>query len=471
MDKTYCRYHPAQPATWHCTPCERDFGDCCIPLSAEEPDTTPTCPLCRGKLTFLGAANSAQPFWDRIPHFFRYALQPSPLIFAALLSLASLFMPSWKLLWLALFSVATKYLQSVIESASLGGRDAPTLGSALDSEGYSLFWRLLVIFFIAFGLIWVVSDFGSEALFWAVTLGVQLVIPACIIRLALDKTLGAALNPEDVGKVIKAMGWRYLILWAFLFILWQSPDAVVYMLSSGLPRVVLMPIAALLFGYFSVVMCAMMGYAVFQYQGALGYAVAEEGGLRTYPLDDYLRRRALAEAEVRVKEGQTGPALEVLTRALERTPNDLKLNERFHQLLFGLNARDRCLRHLAHYLPLAARLNPAQAATALLNARQLQADYLPDDAQVCERVAQALIERHKTREGLSLLRNLHGRFPDYPHIPRAYLLAARGFAEGLGQLEPAQKLLGYIRARYPDSPLLGEVGSLEAIIAKLAARA
>ncbi|MBB2493468.1 hypothetical protein [Aquipseudomonas ullengensis] len=471
MDKTYCRYHPAQPATWHCRPCERDFGNCCIPLSAEEPDATPTCPLCRGKLAFLGAANSAQPFWDRIPQFFRYALQPAPLAFAALLSLASLFMPSWKLLWLALFSVATKYLQSVIESASLGGRDAPTLGSALDSEGYSLFWRLLVIFFIAFGLIWLVQDFDSEALFWAVTLSVQLVIPACIIRLALDKTLGAALNPEDVGTVIKAMGWRYLILWAFLFILWQSPDAVVYMLSSGLPRVVLMPIAALLFGYFSVVMCAMMGYAVFQYQGALGYAVAEEGGLPSYPLDDYLRRRALAEAEVRVKEGQTGPALEVLTQALERAPNDLKLNERFHQLLFGLNARERCLRHLAHYLPLAARLNPAQAATALLNARQLQADYLPEDAQVCERVAQALIERHKTREGLSLLRNLHGRFPDYPHIPRAYLLAARGFAEGLGQLEPAQKLLGYIRARYPQSPLLGEVGNLEAIIARLAARA
>lgn len=470
MDKTYCRYHPAQPATWHCPPCQRDFGDCCIPLSADEPEATPVCPLCRGKLSFLGAANSAQPFWERIPHFFRYALQPAPLGFAALLSLASLFMPSWKLLWLALFSVATKYLQSVIESASLGGREAPSLGSAFDSEGYSLFWRVLVIFFIAFGAIWLVSDFDSEALFWAVTIAIQLLIPASLIRLALDKTLSAALNPEEVGQVIKAMGWRYLILWVFLFMLWQSPDAVVYMLSNGLPRVVLVPIAVLLFGYFSVVMCAMMGYAVFQYQGALGYAVAEEDGMRTYPREEYQRRRALAEAEVRLKEGQTGPALEVLTLALDRAPSDLKLNERFHQLLFGLNARERCLRHLAHYLPLAARVNPAQAATALLNARQLKPDYLPDDAQVCERVAQALLERHKTREGLSLLRNLHGRFPDYPHIPRAYLLAARGFAEGLGQLEPAQKLLGYIRARYPQSPLLAEVAALEATIQRLVER-
>jgi hypothetical protein len=471
MEVTHCRYHPAQPSTWHCAPCQRDYGDCCIPLNADAPELEAQCALCGGKLRFLGAANTAQPFWQRIPAFFRYGLQPGPLAFAAALCLASLFMPAWKLLWLALFCVATKYLQSVIESASAGTREAPSLLSAFDGEGFSLFWRVLVIFFISFAVVWLVADFDSEALFWAATLGVQLLIPASLIRLALDKTLGAALSPDQVGAVIRAMGWRYLILWAFLFILWQSPGWVIYMLSKGLPEVVLIPVAALLFGYFSVVMCAMMGYAVFQYQGALGYVAVDEEAVSGFPAEEYRRRRALADAEVRLKEGQGGHALEVLAKALDVAPNDLKLNERFHQLLFGLDARERCLRHLAHYLPLAARLNPAQAATALLNARQLKPDYLPDDAQVCERVAEALLQRHKTREGLSLLRNLHQRFPEYPHVPRAYLLAARGFAEGLGQLEPAQKLLGFVRARYPQSPLLGEVAALEAIIAQLAARA
>lgn len=471
MEISHCRYHPAQPATWHCPPCQRDYGDCCIPLNAEAPEQDPSCPLCHGPLQFLGAANTAQPFWQRIPAFFRYGLQPAPLAFAALLGLASLFMPPWKLLWLALFCVATKYLQSVIESASLGAREAPSLRGALDGEGFSLFWRLLVIFFIGFAVVWLAADFDSEALFWAATLGVQLVLPASIIRLALDKTLGAALSPDQVGLVIKAMGWRYLILWAFLFILWQSPGWVAYMLAGGLPQVVLVPLATLLFGYFSVVMCAMMGYAVFQYQGALGYVAVEEGAPRGLPAEEYRRRRALAEAEIRLKEGQSERALEVLAQALNGMPDDFALNERFHRLLFGLNARERCLRHLQHYLPLAARLNPAQAATALLNARQFKADYLPEDAQVCERLAQALLERHKTREGLSLLRNLHRRFPDYPHIPRAYLLAARGFAEGLGQVEPAQLLLGYIRARYPQSPLLGEVERLEETLRRLAAQA
>jgi hypothetical protein len=468
MDKSHCHYHPLQPATWHCPSCPRDYGDCCLPLNAEDPDALAVCPLCNSKLSFLGAANSAQPFWLRIPSFFLYGLQFGPLAFAGLLALASLFMPNSKLLWFVLFSIATKYLFSVIEASSQAQQEAPSLQSAFVGDGFSLFFKQLLVFIIAGAALWLAADFDSEALFWAVSLLIMLLLPASIIRLALEKELSAALSPELVGQVIKAMGWRYLILWAFLFILWQSPNYVTYMLANGLPQVVLMPIAAALFAYFAVVMCAMMGYVVFQYQGALGYVIADENPKNYFPADDYQRRKALAEAEIRLKEGHSAQALEILTVALERNPQDLKLNERFHQLLYGLNDRERCLRHLEHYLPLAVRLNPALAVTVLLNARQLQADFLPNDALLCEQLAGALLARHKNREGLSLLRNLHQRFPEYPHIPRAYLLAARGFAESLGQLEPAQKLLAFIRARYPNSPLLTEVAGLQAIIAKLA---
>lgn len=467
MDKIHCHYHSAQPATWTCRPCARSYGDCCVPLNADAPDDAPKCALCAGALEFLGAANSAQPFWERIPSFFAYGLQSGPLAFAALLALAGLFLPRSLLLWLLVFSVATKYFHSVIEGSSQAERQAPSLLSAFTGEGFTLFIKQLAVFLVAFGVLWLAADMGGSSLFWLVNLGLLLVMPASIIRLALDKQLGAALSPEQVGQVISAMGWRYLILCAFLFMLWQSPSWVTMMLAGGLPRVVLLPVAAFLFGYFGVVMCAMMGYAVFQYQAALGYVIADEEGQAAYPAAEFLRRKALADAQVRIKEGQLEQALEILTLALQRAPDDLALNERFHQLLYGLGARERCLRHLAHYLPLASRMSEPQAVTALLNARQLQADYLPDDALVCERLAAALLQRHKPREALSLLRNLHRRFPDYPHIARAYLLAARGFAEYLGELGPARQLLQFIRQRYPQSSLLGEVAVLEATLDRL----
>jgi hypothetical protein len=59
MDKALCHYHPAAPATWHCPSCPRDYGDCCVPLNADDHELVAVCPLCRSKLNFLGAANSA----------------------------------------------------------------------------------------------------------------------------------------------------------------------------------------------------------------------------------------------------------------------------------------------------------------------------------------------------------------------------------------------------------------------------
>lgn len=468
MQSNYCHYHRAQPATWHCQPCSRFYGDCCVPLSVDEAQRMPRCPLCSGELGFLGAANTAEPFWQRIPQFFRYALQRGPLAFAVLLTLASVFMPSSLLLWLALFSVTTKYFHAVIEASSEGARVAPELRTAFTVEGLGLFFKQLGVFLFSFLLLGGAAMFGGMVLYWLTGLTILLLLPASIIRLALDKELEAALNPAGLFALIRAMGWRYLILCAFLFILWQSPDWVTYMLARGLSERVLVPVAVFLFAYFGVVMCAMMGYAVFQYQGALGYAVAEEGRQTFLSEAEWFRRRALSEAEILLKEGRSEAAVEVLEAALRHTPRDLVLRERYHRLLFGLGAAERCLAHLDRYLPQAARLNSALAASALLDARRLKPDYLPKDAQVCEQVAEALLARHKTREALSLLVNLHQRFPDYPHIPRAYLLAARGFAEGLGQIESAQKLLKFIRIRYPQAHQPAELAALEQTLAKLA---
>lgn len=471
MQSNHCHYHPAQPATWHCQPCERFYGDCCVPLNADDAQFVPRCPLCANELRFLGAANTAEPFWQRIPQFFRYGLQRGPLAFATLLALAAAFMPGSILLWLALFSVTTKYFHSVIEAGSEGAREAPGLRTAFAVEGLDLFLKQLGVFLLTFVLLWGAATTGSKALYWLTDITILLLLPASIIRLALDKELEAALHPGELYTLVRAMGWRYLILCAFLFILWQSPGWVTYMLASGLPEMILLPVAAFLFSYFGVVMCAMMGYAVFQYQGALGYAVAEEGRQEYLPEAEWRRRRALAEVEILFKEGRREGAVELLAAAVRRDPQDLALRERYHRLLFGLGATERCLGHLERYLPLATRLSPALAASALLDARRLKADYLPGDAQVCEQVAEALLARHKTREALSLLINLHQRFPDYPYIPRAYLLAARAFAEGLGQLDSAQKLVKFVRLRYPEAQWPADLAGLEQTLTRLAAAA
>ncbi|MEN0106232.1 MAG: hypothetical protein AAGC84_07370, partial [Pseudomonas sp.] len=183
MEKSLCHYHPAQPATWLCHSCPRHYGDCCVPLNDDAPEQAPSCPLCTNRLEFLGAANTAEPFWERIPQFFTYGLQQGPLAFSALLALASLFMPASLILWTLLFSIATKYFYSVIEANSEALREAPSLASAFTGSGFSLFFKQLAVFILCGIAMWLAADSEIEALFWLVSIGVVLLMPASIIFL------------------------------------------------------------------------------------------------------------------------------------------------------------------------------------------------------------------------------------------------------------------------------------------------
>ncbi|MDR2243906.1 MAG: tetratricopeptide repeat protein [Burkholderiales bacterium] len=49
-----------------------------MPINLNDPEE-PHCPLCHQKLGYLGAANTAQPLWERIPFFSRYISQKDAL--------------------------------------------------------------------------------------------------------------------------------------------------------------------------------------------------------------------------------------------------------------------------------------------------------------------------------------------------------------------------------------------------------
>jgi hypothetical protein len=124
-DKQFCHYHHENPATWRCEPCRRLFGDCCMPINLNDPQE-PNCPLCHRRLAYLGAANSAQPFWERIPFFFGYALQKGALLFylvaaIALIAFSNFHIPLPLLNFILLlftFCVITKYLCTILVSVS-----------------------------------------------------------------------------------------------------------------------------------------------------------------------------------------------------------------------------------------------------------------------------------------------------------------------------------------------------------------
>ena len=50
-------------------------------------------------------------------------------------------------------------------------------------------------------------------------IAVTIIMPACLMVLGSTHSLTETLNPLNTTKIIKAIGWPYLVLWLFGFIL------------------------------------------------------------------------------------------------------------------------------------------------------------------------------------------------------------------------------------------------------------
>ncbi|MCL2873011.1 MAG: hypothetical protein FWF41_08580 [Betaproteobacteria bacterium] len=468
-DKQFCHYHHEHPATWQCEPCNRLFGDCCVPINLDNPKE-PRCPLCHRELAYLGAANTAQPFWERIPFFFKYALQKGPLLFYLIIAIASfltlysikliIFFPF--LLIFVLYCVIMKYLFAILIAVSEGEVDAPPASLAFSGDGFSAYFKVFALTLVLGAVFGVSIALGALATF-LVGLLLALIFPAMIIVLTLEESLIAALSPRNIASMIGAMGWHYLILWVFLFIIMQSPGLLLYVLMSvKAPLPVLIFSLPLVMLYFYAVMFAMMGYAVYQYQGALGHVAGDwtEAGLEE---SEYLPAKALASAEIYVREGRYEDALETLKEAIKAQPKNVMMHERYHRLLLTHGTPEQNHAHLGRaYLPLLLSKTPDRAVEVYLEAKKKLGDIPPPPhPMICETLAQELIQKGHPVEGTQMVQDFHRRYPDYPHTPRVYLMAAKTHAYLLRDTETAYRLIAHIQKHYPKSPQIVEVQALE----------
>ncbi|MCL2297164.1 MAG: hypothetical protein FWC38_07505 [Proteobacteria bacterium] len=272
-DKQFCHYHHENPASWRCRQCKRLFGDCCMPINLNAPKE-PRCPLCRRKLTFLGAANTAQPFWERIPFFFRYTLQ----------------------------------------------KDSRASDRATDD--------------------------------WA---------------------------------------------------------------ESGLEE------------------------------------------------NEYIPNKARALSEIYVREGRHNDALEALKKAIKAQPKNIAMHEHYHRLLLIYGTPEQNYAHLMRaYLPLLLSKTPDRAVDVYLSAKKTLGNIAPPQHPViCETLAQELIQKGHTAEGMQLVQDFHQRFPDYPYTPRVCLMAAKTHAYLLRNTDEAYQLINLIRKHYPKSPQIVEANALD----------
>ena len=409
------------------------------------------------------------PFWQRIPLFFRYPLYLEPLLFMAVLSLATLIgfvlpipSPLDHLIvhlgvWLAFIRYAYKTLDQTAQ-----GLLTPEQHLFYDAgERANLPYKQFAIFMVAGFAISIAGLLGNFALGLAMAFFV-LSMPASIMILSITQSFWAGLNPLAAVGMMRVIGLPYLGLCAFLFLLSGSQGILQMELVPRVPEWLMMPTLNFVAMYFTLIMFNMMGYVVYQYHALLGVevstaapAVAGAGS-------------ALDAMGQLIAAGQIDEALELAYEAQRTAPDDLVAHGRYHKLLLLAGREDRAASHARTYLNLLLQKERGDQALDLYREMLARdASFAPDQPAQLLQLAEAARRRRDYPQALALIKGFDKRFPRHPEIPAVYLFAASVLCENLRQDATARQILEVLLARYPEHPVAGKARQLATVIDKL----
>lgn len=454
MAKMDCHFFPNMPAVWICDSCQTQYGEKCIPAgrSRHWGKLGPSCIRCNGDLRYLGSATGAKPFWQKLPHFFVYPLHLNSLLVIGLLSLGAVMVGSGMLsLILVLFGMAVvvKYGFAIIEQRGTGSTTPPEVMAVLSGDEHHLFLKFIAVMILMGAIVAVSAQFGPVVAL-AVAAFLTLAMPACIMILAVEKSVFRAVNPLAQLQLMLTVGWPYLLLWLCTQIISAGPVYVVQGLVMVLPEAVIVPALVFIMVYFTFVLYTMLGYVLFEYQHELGFANFEDENDGELDQAAFERARALGEVTVLIRDGKYAEARQVLRKALDVVPDDVELHQHYHKLLMLLDDRSALGNHCEYFLGLLKRNNQLGSGTAvLLDVQGRSPGFQLDDTALALEVVDLLRRQGQHKAVLRLFHNRHKTKPDDPLLPAAYLHVAQVFFEYLNEDAKALAIIQFVLKKFP----------------------
>ena len=414
------------------------------------------------------------PFWQRMPHFFRYPLHVEPLLYMAMLSLATLLgfilpLPSpldHLIVHLGVWLAFIRYAYKTLDQTSLGLL-TPEQHQFYDAkERANLPYKQFAIFLVTGFAISLAGFLGNVAVGLMMIFFV-LAMPASIMILSITQSFWAGLNPFAAVGMMRVIGLPYLGLCAFLFLLSSSQGILQMELVPRVPEWLMVPTLNFVAMYFTLIMFNMMGYVVYQYHALLGVEISASVPA-TGPV-----ATAVDAIGALIAAGQVDEAVELAYEAQRASPDDLAAHDRYHKLLLLAGRTERAESHARSYLSLLLQKGRGEQALDLHREMQARtassaASFEPEQPGQLLQLAEAARRRREYAAALALIKGFDKRFPRHPQIPVVYLFAASVLCENLRQDAAARQILGVLLARYPEHPIAGEARQLATVIDKLA---
>jgi tetratricopeptide (TPR) repeat protein len=404
-----------------------------------------------------------------LPHFFHYPLHVNSLIVIVALALGSMLLSGGLLaLFLLLFGVAAmiKYSFAIIEQRGSGTTTPPTLAEVLTSDQDHLFLKQMAVLLLMGVIVGLAYQLGELV---GILVGgfITLAMPASTMLLAVEKSVGRALNPFAQLSLMTSVGWPYLLLWFCVQIISAGPYYSYDLLSGTLPDLLVMPLLVAISVYFTFVLYTMLGYVLFEYQHELGF----ESAVDDEPMDaeDFEKAKALGEIAVLIKEGDYIRARTSLRKALDAVRDDIELHQHYHKLLMLLDDNAALTNHAAFFIELAHRKNMlSKAVPVLLDAQTRDPSFQLENTKLALELARLLQQQGKHKAVVRLFHNLHKTKADDPNVPAAYLMVAKIFFEYLNDDAKAKAMVEFLLKKYPKSVQRPQVLQLQESLAKAA---
>jgi tetratricopeptide (TPR) repeat protein len=471
--KKFCNGHPTRKAHWHCSKCDALLCPECVTARESERYGNKAvhhfCPKCNLPVDWVGLQNLIDPFWNRMPRIFAYPLSLQPLLFISVLAFVSLFLSESSLftplLRGAMWLMILKYSFESLKATASGNLKPPPVNVQTISDDILQVFKQFAIYVIIFiGFAYISAKAGLIVGF-VFAIAVLFFVPSMIIVLVTTGSLINALNPVMFVGLTFRIGWAYLLMYFFLFLLGSAPAYLGQYVIRFLPA----EFHPMLFGFaqsfYTIISYHLMGYVILQYHERIGYQVDYED-FADPTVEDFEPQKSdpdavvLSKVEPLIKEGKLDEAIGLIKTMTEQQPiAGIKLSERYYNLLKLRKRRAELMAHgVTHLDILTAENIKSKAIAVFTECRIADPGFMPTAAALFK-LAGWLNETGKIKAAVAVYNTLAKSYPDNPLVPKAYFRIAQIFHDRLMNKAQAKKALDLLLQKYPNHDIVPQAES------------
>ncbi len=359
------------------------------------------------------------------------------------------------LITLGLFILLMKYSFAAMGATAKGALIPPNVDlKALSENANQAFAPVIltvIMVFLGFFLV------GTSGVFIGATFLILsfISLPSMIMSYMAGGSIFHALNPVLFINLMLRIGWPYLLMVFFLFLLLLAPNALVFALGTHIPVAGQRFLFSLANSYYTIIFYHLMGYVLLQFHQQIGYSVTQEDFIYSSesqgeiePVEMDKATGILTKIEFLAKEGKYDEALSHIKKEAAGEITSPMLSKQYFKLLKLKNDPELSIHSEPHLKLMISENDKVDSCNAFLTCLANKTA-INLTAPSLIKLGGWLNESGNPKESISAYNKIISEQPESNLVPMAYFRAACILYEKLDNKVKAGKIMKLLQSKYP----------------------